>query len=991
MLSAVVALSSVRAGAADVEWPSVTSENKPWTRLWWLGNIGTDQDFTSEMEKYSKAGLGGVELTPIYGVKGQEDKFVPYLSPAWVQRFEHILKEGKRLDLGIDMATGNGWPFGGPWVTPEIASKDLAFKTFLVQGGAKLTQPVIFMQEPMLRALGPAQADISQLKEPTGTNPNLQQLAPEQVRHPKRLPLQLVMAYPTGGGQPVDLTSKVAADGTLDWTAPPGGAWSLYAILIGDHGKQVERAGPGGEGEVIDHFDADALKVHLAQFEKAFAGKQLKLRAYFNDSYEVDDATGESNWTPKVFEQFQKRRGYDLRLHLNELLSNQNTDSVQRVKSDFRETMSDLLVEEYTDHWAQWAKDRGALIRNQAHGSPANIFDLYAASGIAETEGADPLRSKFVASASHVTGHPLTSSESATWLEGHFITKLSSVKTAVDNFMLGGVNHIFYHGTAFSPPGEPWPGFLFYASTNFQPTNSWWTDFSALNQYVTRAQSFLQGGKPDEDVLIYHSLYDSWAQGTQGARGGGGGARAGRGARGARGATTGPANETARRGGAAVEPSMAPPPEAAVAADGSSGQGVGMLPHFSGPAGAAATVGQTLYRAGHTYDFISDRYLAKVAFSDGALRTGGVSYRAVVVPQIQFISVETFEKLTTLAQFGATILVQGRLPADVPGLGNLDARRQKFKELSAKLSFTPSDADGIQTATLGSGRFLMGENLDALMTRAGAKAETMVSQNLSFIRRAYPDGYAYFIVNQGTSPIDGYVSLQRGGASVAIFDPLTGDKGLAWTRSRTGGAPFEAMVQLAPGDSCILRTYNTPAQGAGYSYWTASEQATPVTGNWSVKFTTGGPQLPAAAQMTELKSWTDLSDAAKIFSGTATYSLNFIKPAVDAAAWRLDLGTVHESARVSLNGKEIATLIKAPYHVTILPEMLRAGENSLEVSVSNLMANRVIDMDNKGIEFRRFYNANMQRMPSWKGSTPLPSGLIGPVRLRPLAKRAMER
>ena len=70
------------------------------------------------------------------------------------------------------------------------------------------------------------------------------------------------------------------------------------------------------------------------------------------------------------------------------------------------------------------------------------------------------------------------------------------------------MNHIFYHGTCFSPQEAPWPGWLFYAAVHFHPNNPFWEDFKYLNQYVTRVQSFLQDGTPDNDVLLYYNIAD---------------------------------------------------------------------------------------------------------------------------------------------------------------------------------------------------------------------------------------------------------------------------------------------------------------------------------------------------------------------------------------------------------------------------------------------------------------------------------------------------
>ena len=101
-----------------------------------------------------------------------------------------------------------------------------------------------------------------------------------------------------------------------------------------------------------------------------------------------------------------------------------------------------------------------------------------------------------------MAGRPLVSAEAATWLGEHFRSTLADVRANVDRFFVAGVNHIFYHGTAYSPVGETWPGWQFYAAVEFSPQNSWWDDFGALNRYVTRVQSFLQAGTPDHDVLL---------------------------------------------------------------------------------------------------------------------------------------------------------------------------------------------------------------------------------------------------------------------------------------------------------------------------------------------------------------------------------------------------------------------------------------------------------------------------------------------------------
>ena len=118
-------------------WPQITKEAKPWSRWWWMGSAVDPTNLKATMEAYSKAGLGGLEITPIYGVHGYENRFIKFLSPEWVKNLEYTLLEGKQLDMGIDLAMASGWPFGGLWVTPDDACKYMSVQSYALikEGG----------------------------------------------------------------------------------------------------------------------------------------------------------------------------------------------------------------------------------------------------------------------------------------------------------------------------------------------------------------------------------------------------------------------------------------------------------------------------------------------------------------------------------------------------------------------------------------------------------------------------------------------------------------------------------------------------------------------------------------------------------------------------------------------------------------------------------------------------------------------------------------
>ena len=454
--------------------PTPTQEAKPGVRWWWMGSAVDQENLKWNLDEYAKAGIGAVEITPLYGVQGNDKNDIPYLSPKWMDMLQFVEKENKQVGIETDMATGTGWPFGGPWVPISEAACKAVFVDTIV--------------------------DIKQKLKEIDFN------VPQKERAYAKL--KIIKAYPVGG----EKKKK-----------------RVIALYESRTRQKVKRAAPGGEGYVIDHFDSTAVAHYLQHIDSAFvASKTPYPHTFFNDSYEVYGA----NWSPTLLTEFEKMHGYKLQDKFPEFL-----DGDAEVVSDYRETLGDMLLHNFTEQWTKWAHDRGAITRNQAHGSPANLIDCYAAVDIPEIEGfgltdfginglrKDPGKTranfsdlsmlKYAPSAAHITGKKYTSSETFTWLTEHFRTSLSQMKPDMDLMFCAGVNHMFFHGTAYSPKNDPWPGWKFYASVDMSPTNSIWRDAPEFMKYITNCQTYLQWGQPDNDFLVYLPVRDMWRNDTK--------------------------------------------------------------------------------------------------------------------------------------------------------------------------------------------------------------------------------------------------------------------------------------------------------------------------------------------------------------------------------------------------------------------------------------------------------------------------------------------
>ena len=687
-------------------------------------------------------------------------------------------------------------------------------------------------------------------------------------------------------------------------------------------GRGVKRAAPGNAGKAINPFSAKSMAFYLRHYDDPFGGDDVAMpRAMYHDSYEF-----KGNWCKELPDEFLKRRGYDLMNHLPELFGKGDADTVARIKSDYRETLSDLHLD-YLKTWVDWSESKGCTTRHQAHGSPSNMLDLYAASGIPETEifgstafripgirreednickdSPQPLINRLASSAAHVAGKPLVSSETCTWVRNHFRAALSQIKPEIDQLFLNGINHVFFHGTCYSPKEAEWPGWLFYASLQYNPRNAIWRDAPMLNAYITRCQSILQSGRPDNDVALYWPVFDIWHNHSP---------------------------RDMQQMLTVHDPRWL----------------------TKSPCGLAAT---QLQAGGFGYDFISDRQL---------MAGLGKPYKVIVVPKTKHMPLATLEKLLEISSNGQPVIFLDSLPADVPGFNNLEKRRATWKQL----------LQGQEE------RVVRSEALQAALAKTPALREAMVDLEVDFIRRRHDTGYHYFVANMGDKPVDSWIKLGVPFTSAVIMDPRSAATGVAQQRSN------EIYLQLDPGETRIIRTFDQQkVTGAQWPVLTKDGEPFVVKGTWKVKFVDGGPELPADIAAAELASWTEIGDEeAQRFAGTARYSIEIDIP-TPADNWVIDLGDVRESARVIINGESAAPLYSVPYRAPV-GRHLKVGRNLLEIEVTNLSANRIRDLDLRKVNWKIFKEINIvdHNYRSFNASKwPLtPSGLLGPVTFTPM-------
>jgi hypothetical protein len=462
---------------------------RPMTRWWWFGGAITPEEITRELTFMRDAGLGGVELQPVYPVSVDDPKLgirnTPYFSDRWFDLVRHVARETARLGLQFDFTLGGGWPYGGPFIPVELAARRLR----------------VFRQE----VDGPGRISFGFLSGEIMEGDNV---------------LCVLAAPLVPSGKPKLGEAKVVARGEMAllsrWQAPEG-KWLVMLMIDSPTLMQVKRPTIGMEGYVLDHFNQKSLEVFL----KAAGDRALRdleragsnsIHSIFCDSLEVYGA----DWTGALPSEFQRRRGYALEPYLPALLEDVGPVT-PHVRYDYHATLSELTLENFFLPLVRWSEEHKVTARIQAHGAMGDVMRAYGLAHVPEGEHnpggdryeVDLQHRRLASSAGHVYGKPLISAETYTWLrEPLFLVTLEMMKAASDGMFLEGINQIVNHGYPSSPPAAGLPGWTFYASSVINHNNTWWRHYPHLTRYIRRAGALLRQGIAVDPVAVYIPLAD---------------------------------------------------------------------------------------------------------------------------------------------------------------------------------------------------------------------------------------------------------------------------------------------------------------------------------------------------------------------------------------------------------------------------------------------------------------------------------------------------
>ena len=609
---------------------------RPWVYWFPLSGNLTKEGITADLEAMARVGIGGV----LYMETDQGAPAGPadFAGPLWMDLISHACREADRLGLQINMNNDAGWcGSGGPWITPELSMQKVVWSETVVEQPAAANQASPVTLPKPANIVHGYYEDIAVLAVPApaveSRLPDIEGKASFKTQHLPPLPATFPQTPPDSTiprNKVVDVTKQMSKEGRLDWTPPEPGKWLVLRFGHTTTGKDNHPAPAPGRGLECDKFSKEAAAVHfrnlmgrLIEKNKSFTGPNKPLISTHIDSWEV----GSQNWTPKMREEFRTRHGYDIIPFLPAFTGRilEDTETTERFLWDLRQTVNDLLLDNYASAFHELANQNGIRLSIEAYDNePAD--DLAYAGRCDEPMGEFWSWGKFGAdysctemtSAAHTYGKPVIGAEAFTatdaekW-QGH----PAIIKDLGDWAFCEGINRFVFHRYAAQPWLDRAPGMSMGPwGLHYERTQTWWEMSKAWHEYLGRCQYLLQQGKFVADIAYLAP------------------------------------EGTPRRWG--------PPAEANIA------------PHI---------------RGGYNFDLCAPEVvLTRMQVKDDRLvLPHGMSYAALVLPPVETMTLPLLKKIDQLARQGALVVGPAKPPVKSPSLAERGASDNEVLRIAREL------------------------------------------------------------------------------------------------------------------------------------------------------------------------------------------------------------------------------------------------------------------------------------------------------------------
>jgi len=356
---------------------------------------------------------------------------------------------------------------------------------------------------------------------------------------------------------------------------------------------------------------------------------------------------------------------------------------------------------------------------------------------------------------------------------------------------------------------------------------------------------------------------------------------------------------------------------------------------------------------------------------------GGMSYAVLVLPEITEMTLPVLRKIKELVNKGLTVV--GPKPISTPGLVNYPFAETELNDIAAAVW---GDLDGISRTkrSYGKGKVFWGMPLDKVMPSLKIDPDLSSSKpldgGLSWIHRKDGETDIYFVVNRSDQPQDYMTRCRVAGKEPELWHSDNGKTTPVSYTIKDGKTMIPLHLEERESVFIVFGKKTTTTSRIIPS--SQLQEFMNIDGAWKINFP-GSSGAPAEAVLDSLASWTSNSnEGIKYFSGTATYFKTFtVKKDPGRSNVYLDLGKVGDIAEVSLNGKKLELLWKAPFRVDVTG-ILKKGANKLEVKITNEWTNRLIGdkaapADKKVLSFYTNPFGGQYQL--------VDSGLMGPVKI----------